>query len=109
MMEHQNADTISEEAFRNIKTVSSLGAENKFVNRYNKIIRECGDFAAQIMKKGGVALGGMAGANQMANAFFFLISALVVYFQRRNYPTELSMLVALRCLRNPLTFASITR
>ena len=89
MMEHQNADTISEEAFRNIKTVSSLGAENKFMNRYNKIIRECGDFAAQIMKKGGVALGGMAGANQMANAFFFLISALVVYFQRRNYPTEL--------------------
>ena len=28
MQEHQEADTVSEETFRNCKTVASLGAEN---------------------------------------------------------------------------------
>ena len=38
MQEHQEADTVSEETFRNCKTVASLGAENKFSSLYNQIV-----------------------------------------------------------------------
>ena len=89
MKEHQEADSLSEEAFRNIKTVASLGAESKFINRYHKIIRDCGDLATRILSRGGVSLGSMAGTNQMADALFFIISIAVMYSQRRDYPSEL--------------------
>ena len=39
MQEHQEADTMSEEAFRNIKTVAALGAEKKMFGRYDRIVR----------------------------------------------------------------------
>ena len=39
MQEHQEADTMSEEAFRNIKTVAALGAEKKMYGRYDRIVR----------------------------------------------------------------------
>ena len=31
MKEHQEADTVAEESFRNVKTVAALGAEKKFL------------------------------------------------------------------------------
>ena len=39
MQEHQEADTVSEETFRNCKTVASLGARDKIYNLYNTIVR----------------------------------------------------------------------
>ena len=39
MKEHQEADTVSEETFRNCKTVASLGARDKIYNLYNTIVR----------------------------------------------------------------------
>ena len=39
MQEHQEADTVSEETFRNCKTVASLGARDKIYSLYNTIVR----------------------------------------------------------------------
>lgn len=39
MKEHQEADTVSEETFRNCKTVASLGARDKIYSLYNTIVR----------------------------------------------------------------------
>ena len=41
MKEHQNADSLAEETFRDIKTVMSLGAEEKFITRYWRIVKDC--------------------------------------------------------------------
>ena len=38
MREHQEADAMSEESFRNCKTVASLGARDKFYNLYDSIV-----------------------------------------------------------------------
>lgn len=38
VQEHQEADTMSEETFRNIKTVASLGAEKKMEGRFDRIV-----------------------------------------------------------------------
>ena len=38
MQEHKEADSVSEETFRNCKTVASLGAESKFSSLYNRIV-----------------------------------------------------------------------
>ena len=38
MKEHQEADAMSEETFRNIKTVVTLGAEKKMYGRYERIV-----------------------------------------------------------------------
>ena len=35
MKDHKEADTITEESIRNIKTVASLGAEKKLSKNYN--------------------------------------------------------------------------
>ena len=45
--EHQEADCLSEESFRNIRTVASLGAEESFIARYTRIILDCGRFAVR--------------------------------------------------------------
>ena len=43
MREHQEADAMSEESFRNCKTVASLGARDKFYNLYDTIVMvDCG-------------------------------------------------------------------
>ena len=43
MKEHQEADTVSEETFRNCKTVASLGARDKIYNLYDTIVMvDCG-------------------------------------------------------------------
>lgn len=36
--EHQTVDTMSEETFRNIKTVASMGAEAKLTKKYGTIV-----------------------------------------------------------------------
>ena len=38
IQEHQDADTMSEETFRNIKTVASMGAESKLSKKYDRIV-----------------------------------------------------------------------
>ena len=38
MKEHQEADVVSEETFRNCKTVASLGARNKIYDLYDSIV-----------------------------------------------------------------------
>lgn len=38
MKDHKEADTITEESIRNIKTVASLGAEAKFTAKYNNLV-----------------------------------------------------------------------
>ena len=38
MKEHQEADTVSEETFRNCKTVASLGARSKIYSVYDTIV-----------------------------------------------------------------------
>ena len=89
MKEHQEADAIAEEAFRNVKTVASLGAETKISDKYHKIVQDCGDFAKRIMREAGCALGGMAGSNQMANALIYVFTVVIVYNDRKHYPIDL--------------------
>ena len=38
MTDHKEADTISEESIRNIKTVASLSAESNIVSKYKSIV-----------------------------------------------------------------------
>lgn len=41
MKDHKEADTITEESIRNIKTVASLGAEKKLSKNYNSLVLSC--------------------------------------------------------------------
>ena len=38
MTEHQEADVVSEETFRNCKTVASLGAQSRIYQLYDRIV-----------------------------------------------------------------------
>ena len=38
MRDHKDADTITEESIRNIKTVASLGAEKRFTEKYYRLV-----------------------------------------------------------------------
>ena len=93
--EHQEADCLSEESFRNIRTVASLGAEESFIARYTRIILDCGRFAVRIMRGSGCSLGEMTGTMQFSNALLFLSAILLTYSQRRHFPEAL---VAAGCL-----------
>ena len=41
MKERQEADSVAEESFRNIKTILSLGAQSKFFSKYAKAVKDC--------------------------------------------------------------------
>ena len=87
--EHQEADSLSEEAFRNIKTVASLQAEESFISRYTHIIQDCAHFAVKIMRGSGCSLGEMTGTMQFSNALLFLSAILLTYKQRHQFPSRL--------------------
>lgn len=77
MKEHQEVDTISEETFRNIKTVASLGAENTIASRCEKIIRNCCSYMMRANIRGGEYYCGMIASNQLSFAYLFIISILI--------------------------------
>ena len=86
MKEHQEVDTISEETFRNIKTVASLGAESSIAGRCEKIIRNCCSYMMRANIRGGEYYCGMIASNQLSFAYLFIISILIIYNQRIHYP-----------------------
>ncbi|KAK8817605.1 hypothetical protein WA538_004324 [Blastocystis sp. DL] len=100
MKEHQEADTVAEESFRNVKTVAALGAEKKLLTKYHTIVRNCGDLATKLQRKAGCALGGMAGSNELANALMYVFTVIIVYYQRKGYPTDL---IINGCMNTPNT------
>ena len=89
MKEHQEADSVAEEALRNVKTVASLGAERKFSNKYYKIVQDCGNVAKKIMREAGCALGGMSGSNMIVNALIYVFAVVIAYNDRKHYPIDL--------------------
>ncbi|CBK24613.2 uncharacterized protein [Blastocystis hominis] len=70
--EHQNADSLAEETFRDIKTVASLGAEEKFITRYLKVINTCCKDALRCVFHSVHSFAAMNFSTQLANALVFL-------------------------------------
>ena len=82
MKEHQNADALAEETFRDIKTVMSLGAEEKFITRYWKIVKDCCRRASICTTKAGIHYSGMGFSTQLADGLLFLSAVLIINHQR---------------------------
>lgn len=87
--EHMEEDSLAEESFRNIRTVASLGAENTFIKRYEKVINDCCSLAVDVNRVCGLSVANQSLSNQLANILLFLSSFLLVYFQRKDYPSLL--------------------
>ena len=92
--EHQNADSLAEETFRDIKTVASLGAEEKFITRYLKVINTCCKDALRCVFHSVHSFAAMNFSTQLANALVFLSAVLIINHQRSDFP---SLLFASNC------------
>ena len=89
MKEHQSADALAEESFRDIKTVMSLGAEEKFITRYYKVIKNCCKEAIRCVYRSSSFHSGMDLSTQLANGLIFLSAILIINYQRSDYPSLL--------------------
>ena len=89
MKEHQNADSLAEETFRDIKTVMSLGAEEKFITRYWRIVKDCCKRAIICTTKSGIHYSGMGLSTQLADGLLFLSAVLIINYQRSDFPSQL--------------------
>ena len=89
MKEHQSADALAEESFRDIKTVTSLGAEDKFITRYYEVVKKCCKEAVKYMYRSGFFRSGMGLTSLLAEGFVFLSAILIIHHQRSEYPTLL--------------------
>lgn len=90
MKEPQNADSLSEETFRDIKTVMSLGAEEKFITRYWRIVKACCKSAIICTTKSGIHYSGMGLSTQLADGLLFLSAVLnFINHQRSDFPSLL--------------------
>ena len=80
---------MAEECFRNIKTVVSLGAQDKFYSKYLTVAKNCFKRAIK-----GIHIASMWNAlslfcSHFAVSLMYLSAVLIVMNQRRDYPTEL--------------------
>ena len=89
MKERQEADSVAEESFRNIKTILSLGAQNKFFSKYAKAVKDCCKQAERMMVKCGFWSAMNLFTSRFANSVMYLSAVLLVMSQRKDYPTEL--------------------
>ena len=87
--EHQNADSLAEETFRDIKTVMSLGAEEKFITRYLKVVNTCCKDALRCVFHSVHSFAAMNLSTQLANALVFLSAVLIINHQRSDFPSQL--------------------
>ena len=87
MKEHQNTDSLAEETFRNIKRVLSLGAEEKLIRRYWRIVKDCCKSAIICTTKSGIHHSGMGISIQLTDRWLFLSAILIII--NHNAPISL--------------------
>ena len=86
MKEHQNTDSLAEETFRNIKRVLSLGAEEKLIRRYWRIVKDGCKSAIICTTKSGIHHSGMGISIQLTDRWLFLSAILIIInHQRYDY------------------------
>ena len=87
--ERQAVDDIAEESLRNIKTILSLGAQNKFFSKYMNRVKQGTKKGEKLMSDSGVWYAMNLFSSQFANSVVYLSAVLLVVSQRKSYPTEL--------------------
>ena len=63
---------MAEESFRNIKTILSLGAQNKFFSKYAKAVKDCCKQAERMMVKCGFWSAMNLFTSRFANSVMYL-------------------------------------
>ena len=104
MMEKQEADKMAEECFRNIKTVASLGAQDKFYSKYLTVVKNCFNRAIKGIHVASTWNALSLFCSHFSVSLMYLSAVLIVMHQRRDYPSELFNAGCTATLTNSVDF-----
>ena len=93
MKEHQNTDSLAEETFRDIKRILSLGAEEKLIRRYWRIVKDCCKSAIICTTKSGIHHSGMGISIQLTDRLLLLSAVLIINHQRYDFVSLLFSII----------------